>query len=252
MNKRKPDDEFALINLSYFRADGTEVTAWCPESKHAAATQEPVRRGLAGSPPPAPVTTPAAVPAEPVGPAAVPAVAVAAEEMQTPAPAAAVGVSAPKERHYTILYGDTGHSYDTIFGDYLEGAKEVVVEDPYIRLTHQVNNFVRFCEAVVRRGTVRKITLVTAFDDDVQQVDVEAKLADLGQSLLDFDVSLHWKVNPKLHDREVQLDNGWTVKIGRGLDIYQKPQSWFEIGSSDLSLRKCLETKVDVFRTGKG
>ena len=66
-----------------------------------------------------------------------------------------VEVSAPAlepegrtERHYTIAYGDTGHSYDTIFGPYLPGAKSVVVEDPYIRMPHQVANFVRFCETV--------------------------------------------------------------------------------------------------------
>ena len=35
MNKRKPDDEFALIDLSYYRADGGEVTVFCPESKAA-------------------------------------------------------------------------------------------------------------------------------------------------------------------------------------------------------------------------
>ena len=38
MNKRKPDDEFALINLSYFNASGKEVDVFCPESKDAAAT----------------------------------------------------------------------------------------------------------------------------------------------------------------------------------------------------------------------
>jgi ATP-dependent Lon protease len=253
MNKRKPDDEFAQINLSYFGADGQEVTVWCPESRNADATQHPRRRTLPGTEaavtPAEPVAVVSPVPVTPsVSP---PAVVPVLTGIATPAVTADVRASEPKERHYTILYGDTGHSYDTIFGDYLEGAKDVVVEDPYIRLTHQVNNFVRFCEAVVRRGTVRKITLITAFDDDAQQRDVEAKLADLGQSLLDYDVSLQWKMNPNLHDREVKLDNGWTIKIGRGLDIYQKPQSWFEVGSSDLSLRKCLETKVDVFRTGK-
>ena len=51
-----------------------------------------------------------------------------------------------------------------------------------------------------------------------------------------------------LHDRTIRLDNGWVVKIGRGLDFYQKPQSWFELGSNDLALRRCLETMVDIFR----
>jgi ATP-dependent Lon protease len=46
MNKRKPDEEFALINLSYFKASGDEVVVFCPESKDAAATQHPARRRL--------------------------------------------------------------------------------------------------------------------------------------------------------------------------------------------------------------
>ena len=46
MNKRKPDDEFARINLSFFKASGEEVIVYCPESKDATATQEPARRRL--------------------------------------------------------------------------------------------------------------------------------------------------------------------------------------------------------------
>lgn len=46
MNKRKPDDEFARINLSFMRSDGQEVVVYCPESKDAAATQTPSRRSL--------------------------------------------------------------------------------------------------------------------------------------------------------------------------------------------------------------
>jgi hypothetical protein len=45
MNKRKSDDEFARINLSYFNTTGEEVV-YCPESRHATATQEPSRRNI--------------------------------------------------------------------------------------------------------------------------------------------------------------------------------------------------------------
>ncbi len=38
-------------------------------------------------------------------------------------------------------------------------------------------------------------------------------------------------------------------KIDRGLDFYPKPAGWFEVGVSDMNLRKCLETKVDIFKT---
>jgi ATP-dependent Lon protease len=76
---------------------------------------------------------------------------------------------------------------------------------------------------------------------------LQEKLDELKQSLLEYDVTLEIKLNDKLHDREVRLDNGWTVKIGRGLDFYQKPEGWFAVGATDLSLRRCLETKVDIF-----
>ena len=166
----------------------------------------------------------------------------------TPAPAQTALEPAPAEQHFTILYGDTGHTYESIMGPYLQGAKTVQVEDPYIRLPHQIQNFVRFCEAVLKAGTLRKISLMTSFDDTTPLADMNDKLDQLRQSLLEQDVELEINVNPNLHDREIRLDNGWVIKIGRGLDFYQRPSSWFEIGAMDMSLRKCLETKVDIFR----
>ncbi len=76
-------------------------------------------------------------------------------------------------------------------------------------------------------------------------------LDDLVQSLLEVDIELDVKLNPNMHAREIRIDNGWTIKIGRGLDFYQKPSSYYDIGANDLSMRKCLETKVDIFRTKK-
>lgn len=233
MNKRKPDDEFALINLSYFKTNGDEVVVYCPESKDAPATQEPARRRLNqahGQPTPD------------------------LEAKQAPVPKSLVPteVTSPlvelKEKHFTILYGDTGYSYESIMVPYLLGTKEVVIEDPYIRLPHQIQNFVRFCETVLKPGTVRKISLVTGYDDKTQLSEITEKLEELKQSLLELDVELDLKLNPNIHDREIRFDNGWVIKIGRGLDIYQKPLGWFEVGVYDLNHRKCLETKVDIFR----
>lgn len=50
-NMRKPDEEFARINFSYYRADGTEVMVFCPESRGAIATQQPFRRHLGSESP---------------------------------------------------------------------------------------------------------------------------------------------------------------------------------------------------------
>ena len=156
--------------------------------------------------------------------------------------------ASPKEQHFTILYGDTGYSYESIMGPYLQGAKAVVIEDPYIRLQHQIQNFVRFCETILKADTVKKITLITGHDDKTPLAEMAEKIEELKQSLLELDVELEVKLNPNIHDREIRLDNGWIIKIGRGLDFYQRPSGWFEVGAHDLNLRKCLETKVDIFR----
>jgi len=154
----------------------------------------------------------------------------------------------PGEKHFTIFYGDTGHSYESILGPYLPEAKSIEIEDPYIRAPHQIQNLVRFCEAIVKISNIKRIDLKTGYDDDYQKMEAEQKLGELKQSLLEIDIIFDFDFNPNIHDREMRLDNGWVIKIGRGLDFYQKPQSWHEIGSNDLSLRKCLETKVDIYK----
>jgi ATP-dependent Lon protease len=244
MNKRKPDDEFAKIGLSYFDAAGNEVVVYCPESKNAEATQQPARRRLRQNG------------ADAVGESHVPSTPAASESSpppvdlkDVPSPAPDIAAAELMEQHFTILYGDTGHSYETILGPYLLGAKAVVIEDPYIRMPHQIQNFVRFCETVIRHSVAKKITLITGYDDKTQLADISEKLEELKQSLLELDVVLEINLNANMHDREIRIDNGWVIKIGRGLDFYQKPGGWFEVGSHDLSLRKCLETKVDIFRS---
>lgn len=241
MNKRKPDDEFARIDLSFLNAQGQEVVVYCPESKDAAATQQPFRRQLNDK-----LAPERDVATEATQEPRVPELAIKVEA--TPPVVTPVVPEELVEKHFTIMYGDVGHSYESIIGPYLRGAKTVVIEDPYIRLQHQIQNFVRFCECVLKAGTVKKINLITGYDDNTQLADIAEKLEELKQSLLEMDVELEVKLNPNLHDREIRLDNGWVIKVGRGLDFYQKPGGWFEVGANDLSLRKCLETKVDVFR----
>lgn len=242
MNKRKPDDEFAMINLSYINADQEEVIVYCPESKNAPATQHPTRSSLEE-----PVRGVTHKSARTIGDKSAPH---AIATVPSPVPAAPIqeAVAEPHERHFTILYGDTGYSYETIISPYLARAKEVIVEDPYVRLTHQVQNFVRFCETVIKVGAIKKISLVTSYDDSTQLAELQEKLDELKDSLLELDVVLEVQVNPNMHDREIRFDNGWVIKIGRGLDFYQRPEGWFSVGANDLSLRKCLETKVDIFK----
>jgi len=151
--QRKPDDEFARIDLSYIDVNGKETVIYCPESRDAIATLEPARRQLRTS---AEEGIPSRV-RHPGPSAPSPASVAVPEEIKAPA-----ALPSLTEQHFAIQYGDTGYSYDTIFESYLAGATSVTIEDPYIRATHQTANFVRFCETVVRTGpTVHHIHLIT-------------------------------------------------------------------------------------------
>ena len=242
LNKRKSDDEYAMINLSYFDAEDKEIVVYCPESRKANATQDPTRQDIHGGrlveDKPGAKSKPSTTEVEPR----------LVESVKTDVVEVKETAVEPEEQHYTIHYGATGYSYETIMGPYLEKAKIVEVEDPYIRATHQIQNFVRFCEAVVKAPTVRKIVLITSYDDETNVEEVSERFDDIKQSLLDLDVELDVQIKEHIHDREIKIDNGWSIKIGRGLDIYQRPDSWYSVGAYDQGLRKCLETKVDIFR----
>ena len=242
MNKRKPDDDFANIDLSYKNHKGEDIIVRCPETIGVLATLEPNRAGVT------------------LEDEAVAETQTNITKVNTPVEAVAVDPIAPtvaiaevveeelQEQHFKINYGATGYSYDSIISPYLAKAKAIVIEDPYIRAKHQLNNFVRFCEAVLNQPSINKITLVTSYDDQTNIQEIAEALKDLQQSLLELDVDLDVQVNENLHDREIRIDNGWTVKIGRGLDFFQRPDSWFSVGVNDLALRKCLETKVDIYK----
>lgn len=239
LNKRKPDEEYAKIHLSYFNQAGEEVIVYCPESKDAPATQTPVRKYQRSVATVAEGMTEAEIKTvEPV--------------LDVTAQVSPQAEAAPepelKEQHFTITYDATGYSFESIVGPYLKDVTEVIVEDTYIRLVHQIQNFTRLCETFVKAGTIKRITLVTKFDADTDVVSIQEKLDEIQQSLLEFDVTFEVKTNPNLHDREIRLNNGWVIKIGRGLDFYQKPNGYFDIGVFDLSLRKCMETKIDIFK----
>jgi len=246
MNKRKPDDEFINIGLSFFNAEGTEIVVDCPESVGADATTNPMKPGISNATPDdgeshKPIRTPENNEAKPP----------VAETQHTAEAISEPALAVLKEQHFTITYDSVGYSYESIILPYLNEAKSLVIEDPYIRANHQIQNFIRFCEAVLKQPTIKKIQLITNYDEKTDVKEMAEKLQDVKQSLLEFDVELDIKVNENLHDREIRIDNGWAVKIGRGLDFYQRPDSWFGVGVTDLSLRKCLETKVDIYETDK-
>jgi len=239
LNKRKKDDEFAEIRLSYTNTQGERVEVHCPESIGIEATLNP--RGMDQA-------AEAQQDHQPAGQVASKSVAhVEAAPVQEAEAQPATSIEL-KDRHFTIRYGDTGYSYRSIFGDYLAGAKKLLIEDPYIRRDHQIRNFLQLCELVVEVGTIKTIELVTAAEHPAQQAEAAAKLDEIKEALADSDVAFSYRFDDKIHDREIRTDTGWHIQLGRGLDIYQGPITRLRIGATNYDLRPCMETKVNIYR----
>lgn len=160
--------------------------------------------------------------------------------------------------HIKIQAGQMGCSYDSLFGRFLSGASQIEIEDPYIRTNHQIHNFTRFIEVVMKRtNSDCLVHLMTSAENPAQKAQIEVSLSQIKTSLassssplfpLPHSIQLVLTFSDTLHDRSIRLNNGWVIKIGRGLDFYSKPQSKFCLGYFDLDLRPCLETQVDIFK----
>lgn len=152
------------------------------------------------------------------------------------------------EEHFRIERGETGHSYQKLFGRYLEGAERVTVEEPELEADYQFEHFQHFCELAAKIDSVRDIVLVTRPEEGEEADVVRDKLQQLGDSLETADIELELESDPHLHDREIRTDTGWKMIVGRGLHIYQKPENRHGIGATDLELRACRQTRVTIFR----
>jgi len=154
-------------------------------------------------------------------------------------------------RTLSVKDDSIGHSYKTVFSDYVDNKiTSVEIFDPYVRLHHQLLNFLRFCEMLVSLASnLREIKLTTGHDESAESKDNQRKaFHELKSSLACHKINFTVEYSSTLHDREIKFDNGWIIKIGRGLD-YFKNCSKFSIGFWDFDQRKCHETTIDIFYT---
>ena len=154
------------------------------------------------------------------------------------------------EKTLRIKEGESGYSYETIFGPYLKGAKRIEVVDPYIRLEYQIRNFLAFASLLDTSAGAVELHLTTAAENEFQQKYLEQKYQEMTESLARHNIHFTYQFDPVVHDRSIRCDNGWNIFPGRGFDIYQKPDSKYELSEIDQTKRKCRETEI-VFQRVK-
>lgn len=162
---------------------------------------------------------------------------------------------APKEKHLegfhlSIRDNQTNISYKSLFGDYLVGATEYVIRDPYVRLPYQIRNFVELCRLIAelkQEDEEITIELVTYNDEEYLESSRQA-FDELGDSLETLGITLKYTFSETLHDRCIEMNNGWKIILGRGLDIWQKTNSRYDIAEIYQEKRLCKEFDITVVR----
>ncbi|MCH8474948.1 MAG: hypothetical protein LAT55_06945 [Opitutales bacterium] len=149
-----------------------------------------------------------------------------------------------QSKRVEIEEDEKGHTYESLFGEYLRGAEIVVIEDPYLRRHHQLANLLRLLEMLVRFGDARKVELTTGTIED----EAWSKLENFKRSLSEQEIDFSYRCDPALHDRRLLTDTGWEIVLGRGLDMYKRPDDFAGIGATDFALRPCYKTRVIAHR----
>lgn len=153
-----------------------------------------------------------------------------------------------REQNLSFRMGQTGVSYEKLFAPYMEHANEIIVEDPYIRAAWQIKNFMEFVTMLIDTRPVDdlKLKLVTS-EEESKIPELIDKLDDIKDDLTAYGIDFEYTIRD-FHDRCIKTDTGWTITLGRGLDMFEK-YSPYSIANSRQDKRKCKEFMITYMKT---
>jgi len=73
---------------------------------------------------------------------------------------------------------------------------------------------------------------------------------DMINSLEPVGIKFSYEFDEELHDRSITSNNGWKIILGRGLDIFQKTNGWFDIADHYQEVRKCKGCEITYLKEG--
>ncbi len=153
-----------------------------------------------------------------------------------------------REQNLSFRMGQTGVTYEKLFASYLADAKEIIVEDPYIRTSWQVRNFAEFVTMLIDTRPVDDLKIVLyTYEEEEKTPELIDRLDDLQDDLVNYGIEFEYHFRD-FHDRCIKTDTGWTITLGRGLDIYEK-FSPYSVAAARQDKRKCKEFMVTYMKT---
>jgi len=150
----------------------------------------------------------------------------------------------PVETTIDITEGQKGISYEKLFKPYLAGATVIKLVDPYIRFHYQIQNFISFCEIITPSQRMLQLDLITSDSSNSEKIELSAKFDELKTNLSKANISFSYQFGKNMHDRWIEIDNGWKIILSRGLDFIQKSDSKLALGVADQTNRACKATTI--------
>ena len=161
----------------------------------------------------------------------------------------------PREGHTVFSENQKGVTFAELFWHWLEGAKNIVITDPYIRMFHQVRNLMEFIEMIaVRKAPEDEVTvrLITC-RDEVYPEKQQTNLAAVENACMAAGIKFSWELDGTntIHARHIVSDTGWKVSLDRGLDVYQKFEmnDAFSLANRLQAFRQVKAFEVTYLRT---
>lgn len=148
-------------------------------------------------------------------------------------------------KHLVIRDNQTGISYKRLFADYLKGATEIKLTDPYIRLPYQFKNLLEFCIMLAQNKApedeIRLHVITWNIQDRIP--DSELSFQELIPSVKELGIDLTYEYQ-NLHDRNIVVNNGWRIQLGRGLDIFEPRDGKFNPAEYYQERRSCKNCEI--------
>lgn len=153
-----------------------------------------------------------------------------------------------QEKSLSFRMGQTGVSYKKLFAPYLAEAKEITVEDPYIRAPWQIKNFMELVTMLIETRPVDDLKINLFTNEEEEKIpDLIDRMDEIKDDLAGYGIDFNYKFRD-FHDRCIKTDTGWTITLGRGLDMFEKYSS-YSIANTRQDVRKCKEFMVTYMKT---
>ncbi len=155
-------------------------------------------------------------------------------------------------KHLEILDNQMGVSYKNLFGEYLAGVQTVTIIDPFIRLPYQFRNLMELISLIAGHKELDEtieVKLITKEDENYTEV--KDRLKEVQDNVAPIGIDFYFEYDECIHDRYILINDDWKITLGRGLDIWNKTNGYFDIAETNQLYRKAKSFSITILGRGE-